>query len=283
MTSHPLLAEFKYSSQELSSSTIGSIDNDELTRCSMEELRSSTKAEVLKAWAEVERVEDEKVEILDRNLYLLNQLRASAERERALERQVEELKRDGTCTVGIEMKNKPHPFLRMFLADAKAKTALVNRIKVLDREKQDLTDEFKKQTFCRETMLQSMTQVQEIQREMTEKLRQQLIEQELEAHQQAIEMKQKIQDLKTELFEKRKYIARQEQKLKSYRHYIADLNPPVNELMHSNQQEKLPSYRSYITDLKPPANERMQKRDLMNGDSTHSASTTESSISAISS
>jgi cell division FtsZ-interacting protein ZapD len=267
------------------SSLIENAENDEHTRCSMEELRTSTRAEILRAWAEVERVEDEKIEIVDRNLDLLSQLRESSDRERALERQVEELKKlvgtVGTEIKNKEIKNKPHQVLRMLLADVKAKTALMNKVKILERENQELKDEFTKQLSLRETMLQSMAEVQEIQREMAEQLRQQLKAQEFQAHQETTEMRHKLHDLTIELSEKRKYIAKRKQQLRSSSPYLADLNAAVNERMHSKQQEKLKSYRSYVTDLKPPATERCRKRDELFG-SAHSASTAETSSSGIS-
>lgn len=283
MTSPPLLMN---SSHEVMSSLIENAENDEHTRCSMEELRTSTRAELLRAWAEVERVEDEKMEIVDRNLDLLSQLRESSDRERALERQVEELKKlvgtVGTTEIkNKEIKSKPHQVLRMLLADVKAKTALMNKVKVLERENQELKDEFTKQLSLRETMLQSMAEVQEIQREMAEQLRQQLKAQEFQAHQETTEMRHKLHDLTIELSEKRKYMAKRKQKLRSPSPYLADLNAAVNERMHSKQQEKLKSYRSYVTDLKPPATERYRKRDELFG-SAHSASTAETSSSGIS-
>ena len=63
----------------------------EQIRHEMEEMRSSSKAELLKSWDEIERLEDEKVELKNHNLKLANLLRASMEREEALSRQVEEL------------------------------------------------------------------------------------------------------------------------------------------------------------------------------------------------
>lgn len=89
----------------------------------MEELRSSSRAEVLKAWAEVERVEDEKVEILDRNLELLSELRTSADRERGLQRQVEELRKclsEQRVGAVVEDSKKSNQNLRLFLTNNNA-------------------------------------------------------------------------------------------------------------------------------------------------------------------
>lgn len=63
----------------------------EQLRREMEEMRSSSKAELLKAWDEIERLEDEKVDLKNHNLTLANLLQASMEREKALNCQVEEL------------------------------------------------------------------------------------------------------------------------------------------------------------------------------------------------
>lgn len=54
-------------------------------------MRSSSKAELLKSWDEIERLEDEKVDLKYHNQTLAKLLRASMEREEALNRQVEEL------------------------------------------------------------------------------------------------------------------------------------------------------------------------------------------------
>ena len=77
--------------QSLSSQACARAESYEQIRFQMEELRSSSKAELLKAWAEIEQLEDEKNELERHQISLTNLLQASTDREDALQRQVETL------------------------------------------------------------------------------------------------------------------------------------------------------------------------------------------------
>lgn len=66
---------------------------EESLRCQIEKLRVSTREEMLKSWAEVEQLQREKEDSVERNLELACQLRQSKEREEELQQEVIDLKR----------------------------------------------------------------------------------------------------------------------------------------------------------------------------------------------
>ena len=64
---------------------------DDSVRQEMEEMRSEMKAELLNAWAEVEQLQDEREEVVERNLELVCELEASRQREQELRLQLSQL------------------------------------------------------------------------------------------------------------------------------------------------------------------------------------------------
>jgi chromosome segregation ATPase len=90
-----------------------SFDEEQL-RIELEELRTSTRTELLKSWAEIEVLEDEKEQVVDRNMDLICELESSREREQALQLQVQSLQQ----RLGEEPRDQhQHPSmgLRAFL------------------------------------------------------------------------------------------------------------------------------------------------------------------------
>ena len=80
------------SEETASSASSSSSEAYEKIRCEMEELRSASRAELLKSWDDMERVEDEKHELVIRNWELASELDTVVLSELALVRQVNELK-----------------------------------------------------------------------------------------------------------------------------------------------------------------------------------------------
>lgn len=289
MTSTPPLT----SSSSLEGSSCSSCEEDQL-RIELEELRTSTKTELLKSWAEIELLEDEKEQVVDRNMDLLCELEASREREQALKLQVRNLQQ----RLGEEPADQQqHPLgLRAFLgrksssrsicssksigastcmtsassskefsyqADdhdmgssfssigrrdsgshatpgwtwpAKRRNSMVAaaekeriesefmyQLRDLEQEKKELIAKWETKLDCSQSVLESMEQSRQIQGETLAQLQKQLKLQDNLAQERETELRDCIYSLRKKLHEKRKYITKQQDKMKEYRDYIIDL------------------------------------------------------------
>lgn len=274
------------SSFEESFSSLG----DDQLRQELEELRTSTRTELLKSWAEIEELEDEKEQVVERNLDLLCELEASREREEVLRLQVKHLlhklgeepadehkptglraflgrrpssggksssrsitsqKSSGTNLttslsdnsdqhLDLDATHSPRSVLqrenslvwawgakRRGSVAAEEKERIENefmfQLRDMEQEKRELIAKWETKLDCSKSVLESMEQGRKIQGETLDQLRKQLKYQHHQSQEREQQVKACVYALRKKLHEKRKFITKQQEKMKEYRDYINDL------------------------------------------------------------
>lgn len=245
--------------------------NDDLRR-EMEEIRSSSKGELLKAWAEMEELEDQKDDLLAENLALRDELDSARRREDELIKQLQS-SQEGSQSSN-KNKNNRHPFTfrspstrslesqdstdtqrsrrkRVISEREKIEKEFMSQVQDLEQEKEELVNEWQYKLQCRELVLDSLEKTTIIQGESMEKLRQQLEEQNDDAQNREETLQKRMAELNRKVEEKRKIIAKQDKKMRKYRDYIEELTSELQNL--AGDKGRLASSKSTsITSVRLP-------------------------------
>jgi len=251
--------------------------NDDLRR-EMEEIRCSSRGELLRAWEEMEQLEDEKDDLKAENFGLKHELEAARKREEELLEKIKALeagtnnssigkkktgggkgKRDGrrSFTFGTFNSDKSIPLeslqdsKRSLISDKEMlEHQIASKVELIAQEREELENEWKYKLQCRELVLDSLEKTTVIQGESIEKLQKRLDEQDEDKNNKEEEMKRKIKELNKKIDEKRKIIAKQEKKMRRFRSYIEDLTGELQRVADEDRgiiSRKTTKYSSSIS------------------------------------
>lgn len=268
--------------------------NDDLRR-EMEEIRCSSRGELLRAWEEMEQLEDEKDDLKAENFGLKHELEAARKREEELLEKIKALeagttsntnigkkqtgggkgKRDGRRSFTFGTFNSDKSLSLESLQDSKRslisdkemlEQQMARRVELIEKEREEMENEWKYKLQCRELVLDSLEKTTVIQGESIEKLQQQLDEQDKDKNSREEKMKRRIKELNQKVDEKRKIIAKQEKKMRRFRSYIEDLTGELQRVTDEDRRNISRKTSKYSSSISLSSKETATSKETVSDD-----------------